>query len=226
MTITPNLININHEIKHIIGLIIAHSIQVEERARQTREELNTSTGLLKYLREVTNAREREIHDIRQCLIICQNERNRLQNERNHLVNANRDQASQLQDQQEKAIGILHAYLTGLAARWYDSNILGKRVKLRNILLHLAHGDEAAFKALLGNNVNCPANIWVNPGAVAYMVDGADNGIANPVTNIWPNYAIEGNREIWLIRLVWSLLMTLLTTMLLVVQLEVVLQLLV
>ena len=99
MTVTPNLININHEIKHIIGLIIAHGIQVEERARQTREELDTSTGLLKYLQEVTNAREREIHGIRQRLIACQNERNGLQNERNHLVNANRDQANQLQDQQ-------------------------------------------------------------------------------------------------------------------------------
>ena len=33
MTVTPNLININHEIKHIIGLIIDHGIQVEERAR-------------------------------------------------------------------------------------------------------------------------------------------------------------------------------------------------
>ncbi|GES79366.1 hypothetical protein RCL_jg6364.t1 [Rhizophagus clarus] len=52
-----------------------------------------------YLQEVTNAREREIHGIRQRLIACQNERNRLQNERNHLVNANRDQANQLQDQQ-------------------------------------------------------------------------------------------------------------------------------
>src|SRR5579884_1022207 len=99
MTITPNLININHEIKHIIGLIIAHGIQVEERARQTREELDTLTGLLKYLQEVTNAREREIHGIRQRLIACQNERNRLQNKRNHLVNANHDQANQLQDQQ-------------------------------------------------------------------------------------------------------------------------------
>ena len=46
---------------------------------------------------------------------------------------------------EKAMGILRACLTGPAARWYDSNILGKRVKLRNILLRLAHGDEAAFK---------------------------------------------------------------------------------
>ncbi|GBB93000.1 hypothetical protein RclHR1_20990004 [Rhizophagus clarus] len=99
---------------------------------------------------------------------------------------------------EKAMGILHACLTGPAARWYDSNILGKRVKLRNILLRLAHGDEVAFKALLGNNVNCPANTWAN-GAVALMVNGAGNSINNPVTNIWPNYAIEGNRDIWLNR---------------------------
>ncbi|GBB98472.1 hypothetical protein RclHR1_32390001, partial [Rhizophagus clarus] len=58
---------------------------------------------------------------------------------------------------EKAMGILRACLIGPAARWYDSNILGKRVKLRNILLHLAHGDEAAFKTLLGTNFNCPVN---------------------------------------------------------------------
>ncbi|GBB92678.1 hypothetical protein RclHR1_02040040 [Rhizophagus clarus] len=64
MTITSILININHEIKHIIGLIIAHGIQVEQRARQTRKELNTSIGLLKYLQKVTNAKEREIYGIR------------------------------------------------------------------------------------------------------------------------------------------------------------------
>ncbi|GBC07217.1 hypothetical protein RclHR1_07310009 [Rhizophagus clarus] len=70
ITITLNLININHEIKHIIGLIIAYGIQVEERARQTRKELDTSTGLLKYLQDVTNAREHKIHGIRQRLIAC------------------------------------------------------------------------------------------------------------------------------------------------------------
>ncbi|GBC00432.1 hypothetical protein RclHR1_38540002 [Rhizophagus clarus] len=90
MTVTPNLININHEIKHIIELIIAHGIQVEERAGQTREELDTSTGLLKFLQEVTNAREREIHGIRQRFIACQNERNGIQNKRNRLANENRD----------------------------------------------------------------------------------------------------------------------------------------
>ncbi|GBB98473.1 hypothetical protein RclHR1_32390002 [Rhizophagus clarus] len=32
-----------------------------------------------------------------------------------------------------------------------------------------------------------------------MTDGAPApaGINNPVTNVWPNYAIEGNRDIWL-----------------------------
>ncbi|GET00652.1 hypothetical protein GLOIN_2v1781358 [Rhizophagus clarus] len=289
MTVTPNLININHKIKHIIGLIIAHGIQVEERTRQTREELDTATGLLKYLQEVTNARECEIHDIRQRHIACQNERNGLQNERNHLVNANRDQANQLQDQQvrqrrirdtlqqrnnrlthqlaierltsrnlgrirdrmqaqlaalriqaqwfqirqagpivnnphldnpqgyihsigidpsavagnpagwEKAMGILRACLTGPAARWYDSNILGKRVKLRNILLHLAHGDEAAFKALAGNAANCPVNTWVNPSGARNIMAPGGVGANVLVTNVWPDYAIEGNRDIWLNR---------------------------
>ncbi|GBB92568.1 hypothetical protein RclHR1_20240006 [Rhizophagus clarus] len=94
MTVTPNLININHEIKHVIGLIIAHGTQVEETAKQTKEVLNTLTGLLRYLQEVNTARRREINGIRQRLIACQNERIGLQNERNHLVNANRDQANQ------------------------------------------------------------------------------------------------------------------------------------
>ncbi|GBC01934.1 hypothetical protein RclHR1_43990001 [Rhizophagus clarus] len=97
------------------------------------------------------------------------------------------------------MGILHACLTGLAARWYDSNILGKRVKLRNILFRLAHGDEAAFKALAGNAANCPVNTWVNPfGARNIMApDGVGANVL--VTNIWPDYAIEGNRDIWLNR---------------------------
>ncbi|GBB93547.1 hypothetical protein RclHR1_21930005 [Rhizophagus clarus] len=99
---------------------------------------------------------------------------------------------------EKAMGILRVCLTGSAARWYDSNILGKKVKLRNILLRAAHGGEAAFKALAGNAANCPVNIWVNPsGARAHMTDGADAGVNNPVTDVWPDYAIEGNRDIWL-----------------------------
>ncbi|GBB99185.1 hypothetical protein RclHR1_03440018 [Rhizophagus clarus] len=80
MTVIPNLININHEIKHIIGLIIDHSVQIEEKARQTREELDILTGILKFMQEVINTREREIHGIRQCFIACQNERNGLQNE--------------------------------------------------------------------------------------------------------------------------------------------------
>ncbi|GBC00455.1 hypothetical protein RclHR1_38620001 [Rhizophagus clarus] len=72
------------------------------------------------------------------------------------------------------MSILRACLTGPAARWYDSNILGKRVKLRNILLRAAHGNEVTFKALAGNAANCPVNTW-------------------------PDYAIEGNRDIWLNR---------------------------
>ena len=69
---------------------------------------------------------------------------------------------------EKAMGILRACLTGPAARWYDSNILGKRVKLRNIFLCAVHGDELAFKALNSNNVaaNCPVNTWVAGSGIA------------------------------------------------------------
>ncbi|GES96235.1 hypothetical protein RCL_jg1182.t1 [Rhizophagus clarus] len=98
---------------------------------------------------------------------------------------------------EKAIGILRVCLTGLAARWYDTNILGKRIKLRNILLRAAHSDEAAFKALAGNAANYPVNTWINSsGARNIMIpDGVGANIL--VTNIWSDYAIEGNRDIWL-----------------------------
>ncbi|GET00688.1 hypothetical protein RCL_jg29024.t1 [Rhizophagus clarus] len=106
MTVGPNLININNDIKHIIRMIITHIIQVEDRANRVREELDTSTGLLRYLQEQNTATGREIHGIRQRLVVCQNERNgllnerngllnernRLLNERNNLVNANRGQA--------------------------------------------------------------------------------------------------------------------------------------
>ncbi|GES93104.1 hypothetical protein RCL_jg20510.t1 [Rhizophagus clarus] len=47
MTVGLNLININNDIKHIIRMIITHIIQVEDRANRTREELDTSTGLLR-----------------------------------------------------------------------------------------------------------------------------------------------------------------------------------
>ena len=93
---------------------------------------------------------------------------------------------------EKAMGILRACLTGPAARWYDSNILGKRVKLRNILLRAAHGDEAAFKALAGNAANCPVNTWVNPSGARNIMAPGGVGANVPVTNVRPHYAIEGN----------------------------------
>ena len=103
---------------------------------------------------------------------------------------------------EKAMGILRACLTGPASRWYDANILGKRVRLRNILLRLAHGDEPAFKALAGNAGNCPVNSWVvGSPAEAHMTLPGGGGAGNnvPVTDAWPDYAIEGNRDIWLNR---------------------------
>ncbi|GBC02007.1 hypothetical protein RclHR1_44060001 [Rhizophagus clarus] len=100
---------------------------------------------------------------------------------------------------EKAMGILRACLTGPATRWYDSNILGKRVKLRNILLRLAHGNEVAFKALAGNAANCPVNTWVNPSGARNIMASGGVGANVPVTNVWPDYAIEENRDIWLNR---------------------------
>ncbi|GBB99184.1 hypothetical protein RclHR1_03440017 [Rhizophagus clarus] len=98
---------------------------------------------------------------------------------------------------ENAMGMLCACLTGSAARWYDSNILGKRIKLRNILLHAANGDETTFKALAGNAANCPVNTWVNPSSTRNIMapGGVDANVL--VTNVWPDYAIKGNRDIWL-----------------------------
>ncbi|GES99312.1 hypothetical protein RCL_jg9421.t1 [Rhizophagus clarus] len=63
---------------------------------------------------------------------------------------------------EKAMGILYACLTDPATRWYNTNILGKKDRLKNILLHAIHGDEPAFKALASNASNYPPNTWVDP----------------------------------------------------------------
>ena len=90
MNVTADLIRANHEIKHIIRIIIDHAVQVEEREKQTRIELDTASGLLKYLQEVNSAREREINTIRRWFNECQNEGNRLCNKRNSLLIANND----------------------------------------------------------------------------------------------------------------------------------------
>jgi hypothetical protein len=101
---------------------------------------------------------------------------------------------------EKAMGILRACLVGPAATWYDSNILGKRVKLRNILVRAVHGDELAFKGLNGNaSANCPVNTWVAGSGVANRMAPGGVGANVPVTDVWPDYALEGNRDIWVNR---------------------------
>ena len=91
---------------------------------------------------------------------------------------------------EKANGIFRACLTGPSAQWYDENILGKRVKLRNINVQVAQGNEGAFKALANNHANC-ANTWLNQAQVY-----ANANAGNPVTEIWPDYTLEANDEIW------------------------------
>ena len=93
---------------------------------------------------------------------------------------------------EKANGIFRACLTGPAAQWYDDNILGKRVKLRNILVQQVHADEATFKALANNHANC-ANTWV-AGSQSAVYAGANVGA--PVSDIWPNYDLDVNDNIW------------------------------
>jgi len=101
INVMADLIRANHEIKHIIRIIIDRAVQVEEREKQTRTELDTASGLLKYLQDVNTAREREINNIRRRLNECQNEGNRLRNERDTLLLANNNQAYELQDQQTR-----------------------------------------------------------------------------------------------------------------------------
>jgi hypothetical protein len=99
INVTADLIRANHEIKHIIRIVIGHAIQVEEREKQTRTELDTASGLLKYLQDVNTAREREINNIRRRLTDCQRMREMDQNERDALFMANNNQAYELQEQQ-------------------------------------------------------------------------------------------------------------------------------
>ncbi|GBB98378.1 hypothetical protein RclHR1_32080002 [Rhizophagus clarus] len=95
-----------------------------------------------------------------------------------------------------SIGIDPSAVAGNPAGWEKA--MGKRVKLRNILLHAAHGDEAAFKALAGNNAaNCPVNTWVNHSGTRNIMAPVSVGANVLVINVWPDYAIEGNRDIWL-----------------------------
>ncbi|GES87795.1 hypothetical protein RCL_jg11251.t1 [Rhizophagus clarus] len=162
MTVGPNLININNDIKHIIRMIITHIIQVEDRANRAREELDTSTGLLRYLQEQNTATGREIHGIRQRLIACQNEKYGIQNERNGLLNER-------------------------------NGLLNERNRLLNERNNLGMAGNAG--------ANCPVATWVaGTGAQAHMTGGAPlAGVANLVTDVWPDYALEGNRNIWLNR---------------------------
>jgi len=98
---------------------------------------------------------------------------------------------------EKGMGILRACMKGPAADWYDNNILGRRVKLRNINAQLVHGNEAGFKALAFNaGANVPGNSWVAlSGAAVY----AGANAAHLVTTVWPDYTLEVNDDIWRLR---------------------------
>ncbi|GBC00646.1 hypothetical protein RclHR1_39210001 [Rhizophagus clarus] len=227
MTITSNLININHKIKHIIGLIIAHDIQIEERARQTREKLDTSTGLLKYLQEVTNAREQkssgsdQANQLQDQQVRQRKIRDTLQQRNNRLTHQlaierltsrnlgrirDRMQAQlaalriqmqwfqirqvgpivnnphldnpQLYKGYIHNIGIDPSAVAGDPAGWEKA-----MVKLRNILLRAAHGDEMAFKALADNAANCPVNTWVNPSGARNIMAPGGVGANVLVTNV-------------------------------------------
>jgi hypothetical protein len=97
---------------------------------------------------------------------------------------------------EKGMGILRACMKGPAADWYDNNILGRRVKLRNIIAQLVHGNEAGWKALaFGAGANVPVNSWL-AGSPAAAYAGAGANAANLITDVWPDYALEVNDEIW------------------------------
>ncbi|GBC07216.1 hypothetical protein RclHR1_07310008 [Rhizophagus clarus] len=96
-----------------------------------------------------------------------------------------------------SIGINPSAVAGNPAGWKKA--MGKRVKLKNILFRAAHGDEVAFKTLAGNAANCPVNTWVNPSGARNIMAPDGVGANVLVTNVWPDYAIEGNRDIWLNR---------------------------
>jgi hypothetical protein len=96
---------------------------------------------------------------------------------------------------EKANGILRACITGPAAEWYDNNILGKRIRLRGINTHVNHRVEVAFRALANNDGagNVPAGTWP-AGSASLAHVGLNAG--NLVSEIWPNYNLDENNDIW------------------------------
>uniref|UniRef100_U9TEZ2 Uncharacterized protein n=1 Tax=Rhizophagus irregularis (strain DAOM 181602 / DAOM 197198 / MUCL 43194) TaxID=747089 RepID=U9TEZ2_RHIID len=83
---------------------------------------------------------------------------------------------------EKVLSILRTCLKGHAAEWYDNNILGKNVRLRNILVLVTAA--APNHVLVANSV-------------ATQYQQGHNNAGNFMTEIWPDYEINrANNDIW------------------------------
>ena len=92
---------------------------------------------------------------------------------------------------DRALGLLRACMSGRAAEWYDQHILNKNVKLRNILVRVAHGNEAAFKLLALNHVNCAAADFLGQ---ALVIRNANPGNVDP--HVWPDYTLTVHDNVW------------------------------
>lgn len=102
---------------------------------------------------------------------------------------------------EKVLSILRTCLKGHAAEWYDNNILGKNVRLRNILVRvITNCNKAAFWALALNNAVVTAaapNHVLVANSVATQYQQGHNNAGNFMTEIWPDYEINrANNDIW------------------------------
>jgi hypothetical protein len=91
----------------------------------------------------------------------------------HILGINLAASGGLPTGWKKANGILRVCMIGSVAKWYDyydNNILGKRVRLRGILIYVNYGAEAAFRALAFNaGANIPGGTWPAGSASANYV---------------------------------------------------------
>lgn len=92
---------------------------------------------------------------------------------------------------DRALGLLRACMKGRAAEWYDQHILNKNVKLRNILVRIAHGNEGNFKGLALNHANCAAGDFLGQ---ALITRNANPGNVDP--HVWPDYTLTVHDNVW------------------------------
>ncbi|GET03956.1 hypothetical protein RCL_jg24287.t1 [Rhizophagus clarus] len=160
MIVGSNLININNDIKYIAELIIAHIMQVENRANQIKKELDTSTGLLRYLQEVNT--------IRRCKI----------NER--LTSRNLGQIRDRMQVQLAALRVQVQFQIRQAGPIINNPSDNSQDYIHSIGIDLSADSSPPTASAVTNHMT-PTGLSANV----------------PVTDVWPFYAIEENRNIWL-----------------------------